>query len=228
MRKIKKGREPLELRRWKDDEVPQNLEYGCMPSLVKVSVKDQMLVEQGFLCAYTMQRILTRDDCHIEHIVPQGQMNQLPQMDVDYANMLVCVPSDTPDHRPKRGRYPFGAQEKAGTLVDENNFVSPLRDDVESRFQYSADGSIVPRHNDGAAESTIRILRLDHEQLVDLRKAAIDERIFPEEAALSVAEAEDLARMVMETRDVDGRLPEFCLAISQVALWYATSLRKID
>jgi len=191
----------------------------------KTEVKRQMLVEQGYLCAYTMQRISTPDDCHIEHVVPRSQPNQPPHMDIDYANLLACIPSNTPGHKPLIDNFPYGAPKKGGTHVDMNNFVSPLQEDVERRFQYAADGSVKHLGNDSAAESTIKILRLDHKELVDLRKAAIEERVL--DVDLSAHEAEALSRAIM-TADVAGRIPEFCLAISQVALWYATRMHEIN
>ena len=219
MRRIIKGPEPEELRRWKDEnaQVPQNLTFANMP---KPGVKTQMLVEQGYICAYTMQQIATPDDCHIEHIVPQSQPGQDPLLKISYNNLLACAPGDAFGHRPEGGKCPFGAQEKGGAPVDESNFVSPLREDVENRFRYATDGSIGHLVNDRAAGSTISILRLDHPQLIDLRKAAIDERVFPPEEILSSRDAEDLSRAIMAP-DGAGRLPEFCLAISQVAAWYA-------
>lgn len=227
MRKIIKGQEPEELRRWKDDEVPQNLTYANMPSAAKAGVKRQMLAEQGYLCAYTMQRIPTPDDCQIEHVVPQKQPNQAPHMDIEYSNLLACVPSNTPGHRPLIDSFPYGASKKGGTLVHENNFVSPLQEDVERRFQYAADGSVSHTGTDAAAENTIKILCLDHEQLVDLRKAAIEERVLDVDTGLSAHEAEDLSRTIM-TANAAGRIPEFCLAISQAAIWYATRMREIN
>ena len=227
MRRIIKGQQPDELRRWKEDEVPQNLTYANMPGSAKAGVKRQMLAEQGYLCAYTMQRIPTPDDCQIEHVVPQKQPNQPPHMDIEYSNLLACVPSNTPGHKPLVDNFPYGAPKKGGALVDDSNFVSPLREDVERRFQYAADGSVTHLHTDGAAENTIKILRLDHEQLVDLRKAAIEERVLDLDTGLSPHEAERLSRTIM-IADTTGRIPEFCLAISQVALWYASRMREIN
>ena len=88
MRRIVKGTEPEELRKWKEEnaETPQNLTYGNMPTAV---VKRQMLTEQGYLCAYTMRAIPTADDCHIEHVIPQNQPNQPPHLDISYDNLLV-------------------------------------------------------------------------------------------------------------------------------------------
>jgi hypothetical protein len=69
VRQIFKGEEPAELHRWKIEnvETPQVLTYRNMP---RAQVKNQMLREQCFLCAYTMQEISSSGDCHIEHIVP--------------------------------------------------------------------------------------------------------------------------------------------------------------
>ncbi len=188
----------------------------------KAQAKLQMLMEQGYLCAYTMQQISTPDDCHIEHVVPR---NQSLDLQISYSNLLACAPGDTPGHRPRGGKYPFGAQEKGGTLVNENNFVSPLQGDVELRFQYAGNGSITHLDDDAAAKNTIKILRLDHGQLLELRKAAIEERVW--DADLSAPQAEELSRRIM-TADGDGRIPEFCVAISQVALWYAARTREVN
>lgn len=223
MRRIIKGQEPEELRLWKEAnaEVPENLIYKNMP---KGEAKHQMLAEQGYLCAYTMQRIATPDDCQIEHLVPRSQEPQDPLLQITYSNLLVCTPSNRPGHRPRRGQCPFGAEAKDQTRIYENiNFVSPLREDVEHRFRYAVDGSVTHMDNDGAAASTIGILRLNHEQLVDLRKAAIEERVLDVE--MSAEEASTLSEMIMVGGPM-GRVPEFCLAISHAAAWYANNVSK--
>jgi uncharacterized protein (TIGR02646 family) len=224
MRQIVKGPEPEGHRRWKEENaaVPQNLTYENMP---KAPIKLQMLAEQGYLCAYTMQRIQTVDDCHIEHVVPRNQSHRLAHLDIDYSNLLACAPSNTPGHKPKEDNFPYGAPKKGGTPVNDNNFVSPLREGVEDRFRYAPDGSVAPAANDDAATSTINILRLDHAQLKELRKAAIDERVL--NRGLSADEAAILSQTIM-TADPTGRIPEFCLAISQVAAWYASQMRNVD
>ena len=221
MRRIIKGQEPAALRRWKDENagVPQNLTYQNIP---KPAVKAQMLVEQGYLCGYTMQRIPTVNDCHIEHVKPR---NQAPDLSIDYNNLLACVPSDTPGHRPAINNFPYGAKRKWGTQIDGSTFVSPLQSDVESRFHYLPDGSVEAVDEDEAAQSTVTILALNHSQLIDLRKAAIEARVLDADVPLSAEEAETLARTIM-TANSTGRIPEFCLAISQVAAWYADKMRS--
>jgi len=228
MRRIIKGPEPEALRSWKVEnaEVPQNLTYENMP---KPAVKAQMLVEQGYLCAYTMQRIQSADECHIEHIVPQSQALQsdAPHLNIDYNNLLACIPSDTPGHRPSISNFPYGATKKGGSHVDEDTFVSPLHEAVETRFRYLPDGSVEPAVGDEAAAGTITILALNHNQLIELRQAAIEEGVLDRDTALSADEAEALSQAIM-TADPAGRLPEFCLAISQVAAGYADKRRAAN
>jgi hypothetical protein len=124
MRRIIKGQEPEELRSWKEQNAvaPQNLTYSNMP---KAGVKLQMLAEQGHLCAYTMQRIQTVQDCHIEHVVPQSQPNQPPHLDIDYSNLLACVPSDTPGHRPISD-FPYGARKKGERVLIRTRLFRPF------------------------------------------------------------------------------------------------------
>jgi uncharacterized protein (TIGR02646 family) len=223
MRRITKGPEPEDLRCWKEENAltPQILVYSNMP---KPKVKAWLLIEQGHLCAYTMQRISTVDDCHIEHIVPRSQPGQPEHLDITYDNLLACVPSDTPGHRPLLRPFPYGAVKKDDTPVDESNFVSPLQEDVEERFQYASDGSVTCAATDVPARSTIKMLRLDHDQLCALRKAGIEERVL--DVDLTAEEAELLSRSIM-SEDANGEIAEFCLAISQVAASYAKKLRGV-
>ena len=94
MKKITKGPVPAALRAWREanEAILENLTYGRggWPS---TSVRQSMLEEQGYLCAYTMQRIASTADCHTEHIVPQSQPNQPPYLDIDYSNLLACFPT---------------------------------------------------------------------------------------------------------------------------------------
>jgi len=62
----------------------------------KAAAKLQMLAEQGYICAYTMQAMQMADDCHIEHVVPRNQPNQPLNLDIDYNNMLACFPGRKP------------------------------------------------------------------------------------------------------------------------------------
>ena len=222
MKRIKRGEEPDALRMWKEDNraVPENLVYDALHATETRAIREQMLREQGYICAYTMQRIETVEDCHIEHIVPQ---NQDHDRDLDYGNMLACFPGvkPPPEWSPK---FPYGAQQKGGTHIYDANFVSPLSVDVEERFQYATDGSVgAAAVGDAAAASSIEILRLDHPALCELRSAAIEERVL--DAGLTEKEARELASSI-SSPDSNGMFPEFCLAIAQVSIWYAKALQQ--
>ena len=220
MRRITKGPEPIALRKWKKDNraVPENLTYSALHGTETRAIRRQMLQEQGYLCAYTMQRIQTIDECHIEHLVPQTQDHD---SDLDYDNMLACFPGINPPPEWNQ-KFPYGAQQKGGTHIDDANFVSPLSVDVEDRFQYTVDGSVRANSADAAASSSIKILRLDHSILCELRKAAIEERVL--DATISAEEAIELAASI-SSPDSSGMFPEFCLAIAQVCEWYAKALQ---
>lgn len=79
---IKKGREPNSLTEYKK----QNNAYydGCN----KEDIREALLKEQGYLCAYCMKRI-SKDNMKIEHYNPQSNTNSKDAL--DYNNMLaVC------------------------------------------------------------------------------------------------------------------------------------------
>jgi uncharacterized protein (TIGR02646 family) len=216
MKNIVKGVQPEELRRWKEvnSNVPENLAFGNLQADVKVPVREQMLNEQGFLCAYTMIRIATVEECHIEHIIPQRQEPRSNQRDLDYENMLACFPGEHKPDGPQQywsRKQPYGAIFKDGKEVNDYNFVSPLQHDVEKRFIYDDFGGVSAMLEDEAAWSTIRILKLDHSILNDLRKAAVNEVL----QDVSSAEQARERAMLMMMCDWEGRLPEFCLVLSQ-------------
>lgn len=70
---------------------------------------------------------------------------------------------------------PVIAGTKIGCWYDVNLLISPLDEDCEYRFRFTADGGISPRlEDDSGAEVTIRKLGLDLPKLRALRAAALD------------------------------------------------------
>jgi uncharacterized protein (TIGR02646 family) len=208
MKRIVKSQEPVALRHWRETNsgIAENLHYnrGGWPGR---AVKAALMREQGFLCAYTMRRIPTEQDCHVEHVMSQDQCReQWPEGDVDYSNIVACYPG--------KGSCPYGAIYKKSHSINQVNFVSPLCAEVEGRFKYSAEGGIKADALDEPARSTIQILNLDHPELVELRRAAISEAVL--DADLDQADLQALADKFMEP-NLNGEYAEFCLAISQVA-----------
>ena len=218
MKCIRKGKEPAALRAWKraNRQTPGNPVYGGI-GFPAAALKDQFLIEQGHICAYTMKRLSTSADGHIEHVQPRS-LN--PGLALDHRNMVVCFPANGGDVR-----HGYGAPIKADASVDDMTFVSPLSTRCEVAFSYEPDGNIrATDPRDQAALRTIQILRLDHPGLKELREAAIKgfgiSRLSP--YPLSAAEARRLSKGIL-TAEEKNFLPEFCLAIQQVAVKYAKS-----
>lgn len=83
---IKKSKEPPVLIQYKKKKYAH---YEGMPREVRAAVKESLLAEQGYLCAYCMRRI-TADTMTIEHYNCQSQITE--QEALDYRIMLaVCL-----------------------------------------------------------------------------------------------------------------------------------------
>lgn len=225
MRSISKQSEPAELQNWKRQmrrDAPQNLSYGNLPSDVSLSVKQALLAEQGFVCAYTMRGLRDADDCHIEHVQPQ---NSAPDQDLAYQNMAACFPCNGGDVS-----HGYGAPVKGGQEVVLNaNFVSPHSPNCEGRFLFDDKGLVSAHPHDTAAQHTIETLRLDHRALVELRRSAMEAFGLTQgrrttrtaHRPMSAKQASDFARQVLQP-DAKGRLEPFCVALSQVAKAFAS------
>ena len=79
---IKKNSEPRSLTEYKKTV---NSSFDNLPSNVKNDIRESLLKEQGYICAYCMKRIES-SDVKIEHYKARNSENEL-----DYKNLLaVC------------------------------------------------------------------------------------------------------------------------------------------
>ena len=221
MRFIRKGNEPKTLRDWKSANrgLPNALDFNAIPIAVKTVLRNKMRRDQGFLCAYTMAPIDGPQGSHIEHIQPQWNRQDRA---TDYQNMVLCIPENGP--------CDFGAIAKGDEDVDEANFVSPLNESCQRRLRYRFSGRVAPSEEDDApAARTIALLALNHPILVNARRDAIRAQGIltsrgpqgrPLRGAISAAKALRLCDEALAT-DASGRLPPYCVAISQAAATYA-------
>ena len=86
MKKIAKSKEPKE---WTKYRLTPGVKYSPIPEL-----REALLKEQGYLCAYCMRRIPTKDSnsdetSRIEHV--KSRKNH-PELQLDYSNMVICCP----------------------------------------------------------------------------------------------------------------------------------------
>lgn len=164
MRYITKHTEPAFFREWKsrrsEDWVPT---YTNLQKPEKPLLHRTLIDEQEGLCCYC-QSMVTPADSHIEHLQPR---TLYPELQLDYDNLLCSC-----------GR-PHGAAsmpDHCGHAKAEKELpITPLQPDCDVHFIYSSDGTISPADElDTAAAETIRILKLNSEELVAGRKATID------------------------------------------------------
>lgn len=86
MRKIIKQAEPKE---WTEHRLTFGADYEAKPEL-----RESLLEEQGYICAYCMRRIPVRDknsneSSRIDHILSREKH---PDHKLDYRNMVICCP----------------------------------------------------------------------------------------------------------------------------------------
>ena len=216
MKHIVKGVEPAELRKWRlaNKRTPQNLRYANIPKKALKEVRETLLKEQGYLCAYTMLRIGEPRKGHIEHIVAQSRDEE---MQVQFSNMVYCYPGEG------EPRGVFGAHAKDGQDITSDNFVSPLISTCESRFAYAKDGAVAAtRADDDVAQRTLAILKLDSRELQRARRAAILSLSIFNRSGLRVPARHaqrEAARLLI--KDCEGKFREFAVALAQVMTRYA-------
>lgn len=168
MKYIIKQNEPIELKNWKDLENDNwKPTYDILQGEEKKAVIRSLKEEQGYICCYC-ERSIETEDCHIEHLKPQGR-SLYPENQLDYDNFLCSCQSELEKGEPRH------CGNSKGSWYDENLLISPLKQDCEARFKYTFDGYIVPNDpGDISANITIDKLQLGIRKLNALRLRAIE------------------------------------------------------
>ncbi|WP_295053449.1 hypothetical protein [Sulfuricurvum sp.] len=157
---IVKGREPSSLQHYR---LQPNAEYdGSQFTPVKVDIRTQLLREQGYICAYCMQRIV--DNQFITKVEHWHCQDNYPKEQLSYSNMLAvcsgniqgCIHCDT-----KKTNYD----------IKYNPAESTHR--IESKIKYSTNGKIESIEADFDHQLN-NILGLNCSRLVKNRKEIID------------------------------------------------------
>lgn len=156
---IKKSKEP---KRW--------IQYRQTPGVTFQPIhelKDSLLKEQGFICAYCMRRIPVVDknsneNHRIEHILSQ---DHYPNESLKYSNMVICCPGHIgdEDHCDKKK----GNADISFSPFDKN-FIQTL--------SYTTSGNI-KSSNPQYDKELNEVLNLNTKLLLQNRKMMIDELI---------------------------------------------------
>jgi uncharacterized protein (TIGR02646 family) len=156
----------------------------------KLVVKEALLRDQHFLCAYT-ERAIDVGSAHIDHVVPRSVS---PEDELEFSNLVAAYPRDSVVD----GQVvPYGAHHRGSAVLP----VTPLEHDCDTHFRFSPTGRIIPITEAGV--ETIAILNLNAGPLLDLRRAAVAGAIE------AIGRGEDLSMGV-----ANGRLPEFASTLS--------------
>lgn len=128
---IQKGNEPTALSQYKST---LNANYDDFSGEPKESVRQALLHEQGYLCAYCMRRINT---CSIEHYIPQSKDSSKA---LDYNNFLgVCDGNGNQ-------RYQSQTCDKRRGNADIS--INPLNQNDIATIYYQHDGKICSNNPD--------------------------------------------------------------------------------
>lgn len=154
---IDKQQEPASWRAYR--ETP-NAKYEAKPEL-----REALLKEQGYICAYCMRGIPVKDvpyesaDSKIEHVLSRKKHEDLQ---LEYNNMVICCP----------GRL-MGAMHCDAKKGEEDIQCSPLSREAMQTIRYWKDGTILstnPVYND----EINNVLNLNIDILKSNRKALWD------------------------------------------------------
>lgn len=116
-------------------------------------IRSHMLSQQKYICCYCCGET-DEEHSHNEHIKPRDKR---PDLSLDYNNMIVsCDCSDQ-------------CGNAKGNYYSENDFLSPLDEDVEEQFEYNTNGEIIGLSE--KAKKTIDILGLNSFKMTEARKA---------------------------------------------------------
>ncbi len=214
MRYIKKEKTLPQLTIWiAVNRTLPNFNYKSLPSSVRNEIKNTLLQEQGYICAYTGLKIVT-ERSHIEHMITQEncRRSSRPELTVDYRNVVACFPGN------KAPEPPFGARYKGDWPLlqeEEHLLLKPTDPSCESRIKYLVDGRVEAMNsNDDVAKTTIEKLNLSEASLANRRKEAIVNLFSSTYGRKPTRQSLRNRLQNLDARN-DGELEEFCFAKKQ-------------
>lgn len=197
MIKIDKGKEPNS---WTRHRLTPGARYEATDEL-----RNSLLSDQGYICAYCMRRIPVSDKgcdetSRIEHVRPQSLLTEEQAM--DYNNMVICCPgaiSSTADKSCHCDRH------KKETEIS----ISPFNQNQIDTITYKGDGTITS--SDKNIEKDLNnTLNLNIPLLKANRKAVRDSLIMSfGKQQLKKGDFEKILK-IYSSKDKEGRRKEYC------------------
>jgi len=136
---------------------------GPLFTQVKADIRTQLLVSQGYLCAYCMNRI-TNDQLKtkVEHWRSQ---HKFPLLQLNYTNMLVVCSGNT-----------LGQLHCDSSKGDEKLTINPadLTQRIESVIKYTGSGEIYVDNNSDLTHDIDVTLNLNYDRLKKNREAIME------------------------------------------------------
>lgn len=242
---VKKYPEPIDFVEWKEQEkealescykkpkvdkpsecawnhlpsnLPDNAEKG-IKYYSKKQLKDEILDEQGFICAFCMNKLENNYQCTLDHLKPKSA--NPTENTFDYYNLLAVCEGKNPLTKPLKDDLRHCNNKKEDKLIE----ISPLELDCEEKFIFDAVGNIYPKiETDQASINTIKILGLDSIYMVNLRKDAIERILYPDQPELDekgnliksnrlITSTEAQNHLQSIDRKSENKFHPFCLAI---------------
>ena len=205
-----KGREPEELRAWKEVQRENDVEpeYRSLPRPVRDAMEGSLYAEQTGQCVYCGRGISrgAHRDCHVEHFRPRSRY---PALELDHANLfLSCGPEGEHGTRQTCGNH-------KGDWFEEGCHVPPAPESCAERFRFRSSGHVAGGGSP-EAEKMIVVLNLNHPELVIDRRTLIESL---DEDLNGGAPQDDLLRSYLDT-DRSGARPSFAnVAIGYLGAW---------
>ncbi|WP_020614468.1 retron system putative HNH endonuclease [Sediminispirochaeta bajacaliforniensis] len=205
MIKINKGSSPSELDQYKR-ECSESISRGTTKLLDDFSRKDDLRIslaeEQGYLCAYCMQRINPENgDTKIEHFHPQ---TEYPTEQLDYSNLLLCCNGNQGD-RPANQHCDT---KKKNAEIKYNPALSPS---IEQTIRYERDGKIVSDDEDWNNHID-NVLNLNYSRLRENRESvlrAVDQALAKNSGMRSKSQIDTIIQN-WKAKNSSGELKEYC------------------
>ncbi len=157
MKKINEGLEPKE---WTEYRLTPGVDYQAIPEL-----RESLLKEQGYICAYCMRRIPVKDSnsnetSRIDHILSRTNHDNLK---LNYQNMVICCPGAINNDK-------FHCDKSKG----EEDLIFNFDEVFISTISYGSKDGLIKSSNTTANTQMLNLLNLNHPLLKKNRRKALE------------------------------------------------------